>query len=143
MHKYPFCFTFLVSRIFLLLIFFFFSFVPCLLRFITSIWYEIREYLDTDIHICYHLCNSSWTVFVVQHTKKRILLHICLLLSCKRKCLIFAWLCFFFLFFFFLYKSIVLIYMNFFSIVKTIVEQQYLSVDKCRRMWTSSYFTPE
>ena len=60
MHKYPFCFTFLVSRIFLLLLLphvsflFCFVFVPCLLRLTASIWYEIREYLDTDIHTYIH-----------------------------------------------------------------------------------------
>lgn len=97
MHKYPFCFTFLVSRIFLLLLLplvfflFFCVFVPCLLRFMATIWYEIREYLDTDIHTYIH--TLSFVQFVLnsvrcankQTNKKNNSHDICLLLSCKRK----------------------------------------------------------
>jgi hypothetical protein len=132
MHKYPFCFTFLVSRIFLLLIFFLFR------ALFTQVYY-IDLVRNRRVSGHGHTYMLSFVQFVLNsvrcttYIKKNNSLHICLLLSCKRKCLIFAWLCFFFLFFF-LYKSLVLIYMNFFSIVKTIIEQQHLLVDKCRRM---------
>lgn len=101
-HKHPFYFIFLVYRIFLLLLLnlFFFSFVPCLLRFITSILVRNKRvsghgytYMLSFVQFVFEqclLCNIQ--------KKMNSHFHICLLLSCKRKCLIFAWLCFFFFF---------------------------------------------
>jgi len=112
MHKYPFCFTFLVSRIFLLIFFFF---VPCLLRFITSIYGTKQESIWTRIYIHITICAIRLEQCSLCNIQKKKRTHITFVYCClvNVNCLIFAWLCFFFLLFF-LYKSLILIYMIFF-----------------------------